>query len=96
MNDVLVWNGIDFTPADKLPLDLFIFVPLPGASAQRAKHVGATNHIGQLADEDDDMDGRVLRLNPHIIHVDEAEEADRNWQQAESEQHCYGVHVDAT
>ena len=42
------------------------------------------------------MDGRVLRLNPHIIHVDEAEEADRNWQQAESEQHCYGVHVDAT
>ena len=33
MNDVLVRNCVDFTALDKLPLDLFIFVPLPGASA---------------------------------------------------------------
>ena len=78
MNDVLVWNGIDFTAANKLPLYLFIFEPLPGASAQRAEHVGTPDHIGQLADEDNDMDGGVLRLDAHISHVDEAEDADRN------------------
>ena len=37
----------------------------------------------------------MLRLDPHVVHVHEAEEADCDRQQAEGEQHCHGVDVDA-